>query len=93
MSPMNLALPLRTAARFALVASTALAAALLPAPPARAQANYATPYTFNTFAGAPFFPTGADGTGPAAEFLSLRAGRWTRPATCISRTRGTIPSE
>jgi len=58
------------AARTALVASTALATALLSAPIARAQANYATPYTFNTFVGTPYFPDGADGTGPAAEFYA-----------------------
>jgi sugar lactone lactonase YvrE len=70
---MNPSLALRTAARTALLSSTALAAALLTAPLARAQANYATPYTFNTFVGTPYFPTGADGTGPAAQFYAPAA--------------------
>jgi streptogramin lyase len=41
---------------------------LLARLPVRAQSNYATPYTFTTFAGTPYVPGGIDGTGPAAQF-------------------------
>jgi sugar lactone lactonase YvrE len=43
-------------------------AALLALPAAHAQSNYATPYAITTYAGTPYVSTGADGTGPAAQF-------------------------
>jgi streptogramin lyase len=46
----------------------ALASLLLPIPAARAQVDYATPYTFITIAGAPFVAGSANGTGAAARF-------------------------
>ena len=46
-----------------------LAAALLALPSARAQSTYATPYTFTTIAGSPFFFSEVDATGAAARLL------------------------
>jgi sugar lactone lactonase YvrE len=71
---MTIELPLRSALlrhNFAprLAAGCAALAALVAMPSAaNAQTNYATPYTFTTFAGTPFVPGGADGTGAAAQF-------------------------
>jgi sugar lactone lactonase YvrE len=51
------------------LAAWAVLSAVLAAPQlAQAQVNYATPYTFTTFAGTPFAVSGVDGTGPAAHF-------------------------
>jgi len=46
-----------------------LAPALLALPSARAQSTYATPYTFTTIAGSPFFFSEVDATGAAARLL------------------------
>jgi sugar lactone lactonase YvrE len=51
-----------------LAAWAVLLAALAAPQVGRAQVNYATPYTFTTFAGTPFAVSGADGTGPTARF-------------------------
>jgi sugar lactone lactonase YvrE len=59
----------RTAAPSLPVLGIALAAALLPLPVARAQSNYATPYTFTTLAGSPYAVGIVDGTGAAARFF------------------------
>jgi hypothetical protein len=50
-------------------ACVALGAALFPAV-SRAQVDYATPYTFTTFAGTAYVAIGADGTGAAAKFVA-----------------------
>ena len=62
--------PLKTAARFLVGFVAPLAAVLLPAPAAHAQSVYPTPYTFTTFAGTPYVPGGANGTGAAAQFYA-----------------------
>jgi sugar lactone lactonase YvrE len=57
--------PLKTAA----LSTLGLAAAMLPFG-ARAQSDYATPYTFKTIAGTAYVPGGIDATGAAAQFLA-----------------------
>jgi len=59
----------RTAAHYLMGLGTPVAAALLSVSAANAQSNYATPYTFSTFAGTPYTFSVADGTGAAARFL------------------------
>ena len=69
-TPMIISRPLKTAARFLVGFVAPLAAVLLPAPAAHAQRVYPTPYTFTTFAGTPYVPGGANGTGAAAQFYA-----------------------
>ena len=69
-TPMIISRPLKTAARFLVGFVAPLAAVLLPAPAAHAQSVYPTPYTFTTFAGTPYVPGGANGTGAAAQFYA-----------------------
>jgi sugar lactone lactonase YvrE len=67
--PMSIPLAAITAA-LRLLRPVAIAVAVLMAnTAARATSNYATPYTISTLAGHVFFPTGADGTGSAANFI------------------------
>jgi sugar lactone lactonase YvrE len=66
---MNATHPPRTAALSLLGRAAPFAAALFLISVAHAQSNYATPYTFNTMAGALYIPGSVDGTGSAAQFV------------------------
>ncbi|HMD61991.1 MAG TPA: immunoglobulin domain-containing protein, partial [Opitutaceae bacterium] len=70
MSQKNIKCLPRSPARSLLGLGALLAAASLPGPAARAQSNYATPYTVTTLAGTATVPGGVDGSGAAVRFFN-----------------------